>query len=491
MTSSTLEEETFQAELIVQSLRKAGSLPAYSDNVKSICSTSDDENSNVRDLSKIIMRDAGLTTNILSTINSALYGLKYPVKTVTASVNLLGFDKVRALALGLTLFQETIPNKKDQKLLGLYASSYFAGSFSLALADENKYKTPEEIFVAGLLNQLPFMALANCYPEEFATMERLMADGMSQNDACKEAFKTSYTAICDAVVKMYNLKGKVAEIVSGKFKEDDMYKLVNIAGDLSTMLFNQLDNSPAIFDRIEKELQTILKAKKFDLDEFIKKACKKDDNLQRFFHIGDQEINQLITAIHDPDSSNPMITLGLLFGKEFKEEAQIDEMKKLKQNFITELTMCREKHTLNDILAMSMEALYRCIPDTDIFLLLMNKKEQEMQGRYYMGDKKNIEAQECKVSFKNKRSPIITCLFNDKPVVWTANMEPLHLPLNILSRMISTHAVFLRIVLDTTPVGCFFISRNQNKKFDKAEIDWCSKVVDQVDKGFLKNRSKK
>ena len=63
------------------------------------------------------MRDAGLTSNILSTINSALYGLKYPVKTVTASVGLLGFEKVRQLALGLTLFQETIPNKKDQKVI--------------------------------------------------------------------------------------------------------------------------------------------------------------------------------------------------------------------------------------------------------------------------------------------------------------------------------------------------------------------------------------
>ena len=34
----------------------------------------------------------------------------------------------------------------------------------MALADEIKHKTLEEIFVAGLLNQLPLMALANCLP---------------------------------------------------------------------------------------------------------------------------------------------------------------------------------------------------------------------------------------------------------------------------------------------------------------------------------------
>lgn len=69
------------------------------------------------------MLDAGLT------INSALHGLKHPVKTVTASVNLLGFKKARQPAFDLALFQETVPDKKDQKLLSLYACSYFSASF--------------------------------------------------------------------------------------------------------------------------------------------------------------------------------------------------------------------------------------------------------------------------------------------------------------------------------------------------------------------------
>ena len=257
------QQESEQAERIVQNLRKQGNLPAYSDNVKSICQTSDNDSANVRDLSKIIMRDAGLTTNVLSTINSALYGLKFPVKTVTASVNLLGFEKVRALALGLTLFQETIPNKKDQKLLGLYASSYFSGSFSMALAQEIKFKAPEEVFVAGLLNQLPLMSLANSFPEEFQEMEALTNEGVAQDVACSKAFRTSYAAICQAVTSMYNLKGKAAEIVSQTNPNDELSQLVKCAGKISSMLFNQLDESTNLFSDIEKEIKSILNVKKF------------------------------------------------------------------------------------------------------------------------------------------------------------------------------------------------------------------------------------
>ena len=489
MAEKTLENnETVQAELIVENLRRQGNLPAYSDNVKSICNTSDDMNANIRDLSKIIMRDAGLTSNILSTINSALYGLKYPVKTVTASVGLLGFEKVRQLALGLTLFQETIPNKKDQKLLSLYASSYFSASFSMALADEMKHKTPEEIFVAGLLNQLPLMALANCYPQDFMIMEELINQGASINVACSKAFKTGYTSICNAVINMYNLKGTVAEIVSAINPEDDLFKLVNCAGKMSSMLFNQMDAGPDTFKKVETEIKGILQVKKFNLDDFIKKSCKKDDNLQRFFQIGDDQIKELLDTMHNPQSSNASSTLGILFGEEYKKETRVDEMKKLRQNFIAELTICRDKNTLNELLPMSMEALYRCVPDADIFMLLLNKKTQEMQGRYYMGNSKIIKACDCNVPLEFKRSPIITNLFKDEVITWTEHQANLHLPLKIMGNMVTTHAIFKRIMLDTKPVGCFFLSRRQDQKFSKEEKDWLTKVGEQVDKGFLRSR---
>ena len=140
------------------------------------------------------MRDADLTINILSNINSALHDLKHPVKTVTASVNLLGFEKARQPAFDLALFQETVPDKKDQKLLSLYAYSYFSASFFHGLSGWNGAYPPEEIFVDGPLKQMPLMALANCYPHYFSHMEDLINKGLGINVACSKAFKTNYTA---------------------------------------------------------------------------------------------------------------------------------------------------------------------------------------------------------------------------------------------------------------------------------------------------------
>ena len=51
---------------------------------------------------------------------------------------------------------------KTQQLEQLYASSYFSGAFASSLAAKNKADNPEEIFVAGLLYRLPWLALPRC-----------------------------------------------------------------------------------------------------------------------------------------------------------------------------------------------------------------------------------------------------------------------------------------------------------------------------------------
>ena len=216
-------------------------------------------------------------------------------------------------------------------------------------------------------------------------MENLIYQGTGINVACSKAFKTSYTSICHAVINMYNLKGKVAEIVSGVNPEDDLLKLVNYAGKMSSMLFNQMDAGPDTFKKVEAEIKGILKAKKFNLDDFIKKSCKKDDNLQRFFQIGDDQIKELLETMHNPQASNRAHTLGILFGKEYKESTKIDEMKKLRQNFIAELTICRDKNTLNELLPMSMEALLSLYTRFRYFHVVTQQENSRNAGKVLHG----------------------------------------------------------------------------------------------------------
>ena len=168
--------DNLKTQELIEEMRSKGNLPAINENVQAITQITNQSQTRAVDLATVIMRDCGLTSNILATANSVMYRPRYPIKTVTYAVTFLGFEKVRSLALGLSMFNQAMKTAKTQQLGQLYASSYFSGAFASSLAAKNKADNPEEIFVAGLLYRLPWLALANTFPKKFNEMEQLISD---------------------------------------------------------------------------------------------------------------------------------------------------------------------------------------------------------------------------------------------------------------------------------------------------------------------------
>jgi len=125
---------------------------------------------------------------------------------------------------------------KTQKLGHLYASSYFSGAFASSLAVKNNTDNPEEIFVAGLLYRLPWLALANTFPYKLKEMEKLIADkNVSNNKACNEVFGVEYDGICKALTNIYNLPDKVAKVLRNDDDgSDPLIALIRESGHISS-----------------------------------------------------------------------------------------------------------------------------------------------------------------------------------------------------------------------------------------------------------------
>ncbi len=64
-------EQDKKIELIIDKMKKNGSLPALSENTKDLSRLTVSESSCASDLASVIMRDCGLTTGILVTVNSS------------------------------------------------------------------------------------------------------------------------------------------------------------------------------------------------------------------------------------------------------------------------------------------------------------------------------------------------------------------------------------------------------------------------------------
>lgn len=477
---------------IINEMRANGNLPALSENVRDICRIARQTHTCAVDLAAVIMRDAGLTSNILAEANSSYYSPRYPIKTITFAVSFLGFDKVYSMALGLSLFKQTMKSAKTQTLVQLYASSYFSGAFAQSLARESSNKNSEEIFVAGLLYRLPWIALANTYPERFKQMEELVhKKNQSYNAACNKVFDVDYTEICEALCELYNLPPTISDVILEKQETNkQLSAIVHQAGHLSSMLFgNQLGGRDAL-EKLDANLKELLNKKNFSVSDFIKNVCKNDHNVTQFFNMDKSDVDMMVSALEWGKGNPAQITSRTVaagVGIQMEEERIEEDPERLIGHFLTELMMGFKKGTeVNQMIMLAQEALYRCLGNPEVFTCFFNRKKTILTGRFYVGNRMDINAEDFFININHTDSPIIQAITDQRNGEWkTSDNSSLHLPM--IKRHINLKsAIFAPILAMERPIGLYFIGRTKDEPFTEREKAWLEQISFYVSSAFEK-----
>ncbi|HSM75594.1 MAG TPA: HDOD domain-containing protein, partial [Desulfobacterales bacterium] len=115
-----------------------------------------DDHSSAGDLARVIETDPALAGKILGIVNSAAYGLPRKIASVSQAVSLMGFAGIRALALGVTLFEKIVPKEAAGSFDRLFFWQHCLAVAELAriLAVRLGHPDPEEAYIAGLLHDV-------------------------------------------------------------------------------------------------------------------------------------------------------------------------------------------------------------------------------------------------------------------------------------------------------------------------------------------------
>ena len=92
-------------EEIRLSLRNIRDLPTLPGVASRILEVTSDSESGARELADIVINDQSLSAKVLHLANSAFFGFSRPITTIPQSVVVLGFDEVKSLALGASVFE--------------------------------------------------------------------------------------------------------------------------------------------------------------------------------------------------------------------------------------------------------------------------------------------------------------------------------------------------------------------------------------------------
>src|SRR5882724_4219359 len=130
-------------------------LPSAPEIAQRMLVTVNRENARIDDLAKLIVRDQALAARLLRLANSAFFALRCKVTSIPHAVTLLGFQRVRDLALGLSVWgaldKDDPAARRYRRRMWIHTSTVAATAKVLA---ERTGADGGTAFAAGLLHDV-------------------------------------------------------------------------------------------------------------------------------------------------------------------------------------------------------------------------------------------------------------------------------------------------------------------------------------------------
>lgn len=190
-----------QLEKMIDMLGDIPPMPAVATKILRVASS---EFVQVAEVTRLIGVDPGLASKVLSTCNSAYYGLPHQVKTLSRAVALLGFKAVRNLVLvhSLPWKRSGTPTFAEQTIWTHSAACAIAGRL---IATELGEVDPEEGLLGGLMHDAGRLAMNLMMPEEYERIMRAIYNREgSGTDLEQQKFGADHTVAGQIVLEKWN-----------------------------------------------------------------------------------------------------------------------------------------------------------------------------------------------------------------------------------------------------------------------------------------------
>lgn len=138
-------------------------LPSLPDTAVRIQLAIEDDFADADAVARLIATDPAIATKLIKTANSALYGGRSPVETLTGAVVRLGIQTTQSLVLTFAIKEVFRTRNKQlrQRMTDLWEHSAYIAATCFVLAREVGGMNPEEALLVGLVHDIGAIAIIN------------------------------------------------------------------------------------------------------------------------------------------------------------------------------------------------------------------------------------------------------------------------------------------------------------------------------------------
>lgn len=194
----------------------------------------------ISDISEIVEQDAALSAKLLQIVNSAYFGLTHAVTSVSAALNYLGLELLKALSLMMGIFnaaeqQVRIP---EYSVEDAQRKALLVAQLARRIVSDRSRR--DEAFTTGVLHDVGKLILATRLPNRYSSVLREAADGERALHAIEiERIGASHASVGGVLLGSWGLPCSIVQSVAhhdvlsaGSYGEDPVTLAVHVADAL-------------------------------------------------------------------------------------------------------------------------------------------------------------------------------------------------------------------------------------------------------------------
>jgi HD-like signal output (HDOD) protein len=215
-TINNIEVDNVRKQKTIRTLSSVYNLPTVPVIVFEVTKIIDDPRSSAGQLGKVISKDQGLVTKVLSVANSPLYGIPRRVSTIDFAIVILGFNHIKNIVIALSMmdaFKNFGGSKFDQT--AYWNHSLVTATAAKRVADDLGFSFSGEAFTAGLLHDLGIPVIYKYFNKEYNEILTLVKnEGRSFIEAELIVLGNTHGEIGKILVDRWNLPIALSEVVT-------------------------------------------------------------------------------------------------------------------------------------------------------------------------------------------------------------------------------------------------------------------------------------
>lgn len=202
---------------ILQKLTQTQEFATLPEVATKILNLTQEEDVDVRNLAHLIETDAPLTVKVLKVSNSAIYGLRSPVASITQAIITIGLNRLANIVMGISIFSHFMvrsnPEAK-QALEKFWWHSSSTGIVAKSLVEKIGKNFKELEFIGGLLHDFGKMLMMQF---DFRSYQKVIDLIQSENlldiEAEKRVFGVHHLEVGDHVARHWKLPTSLINII--------------------------------------------------------------------------------------------------------------------------------------------------------------------------------------------------------------------------------------------------------------------------------------